>query len=304
MIVLFDVSNLAHRVYHTTFHQDVSGEPCGIPVGFLKTAARVMQTVKELYPGPHFKIAVQDFGRCLWRTEMYPEYKQKRKKPPIEDFMPQMDRLESVLPSFGFTMSKTFGTEADDLIGVYANELVQRTEEDVIIVSSDRDLWQLVNDRIQVYDLQTGRIVNWRLAEEDYGFPISRIVEYKALVGDSSDNIPGAKGIGDVMGRKIMAEWDVLELVEHIEAGKIELDTAPTGIKKVAADTASVRLAGKLCTLATAIEDLFTNEAQEHVRDTIARVLEGQCEFYDPTVAEVQQSLLAVQESDWSYAFE
>ena len=303
MIVLWDVSNLAHRVYHTTFHQDVGGEPCGITYGFLKTAARVTMSLKEMYMEPQFRIAVQDFGRCMWRTEAYPEYKQKRKKPSADDFLPQMDRLEAVLPAFGFTMSKVFGTEADDLIGVYSNEFSQKTSDTVVIVSSDRDLWQLIDDRVLIYDLQSHRIVNKELAEEEFGFPISRIVEYKALAGDSSDNIPGARGVGEVLARKIMAEWDVLDLVEKIEQKVIDINSQPTGIKKVAADTASVRLAGKLCTVARECEDLFTKEAQDHARSIVDKVLTGHAEPMDYSAISLHKSLLQADEN-WEQDFE
>lgn len=206
MYVLQDISSLAHRVYHTTHNFDTNGQPCGIPVGFYGITARILIELRERFMEPANKIACMDWGRCSWRTELYPAYKQKRDRPEIHDFLPQMQTLESSLPSFGFRVCKSFGVEADDLIAVLANELETKTNEQIVIITSDKDLWQLLTPRVQVYDLQTNKLIDTASATEILEFPPDRIVEYKSLAGDTSDNIPGAKGIGKIGAKKIITE--------------------------------------------------------------------------------------------------
>jgi 5'-3' exonuclease len=174
--------------------------------------------LKERFLEPVHKIACMDFGRCAWRSELYPAYKAGRAKPEVSDFLPQMEALETALPGFGFIIAKAIQTEADDIIGTLCYEIEANTNERVICVSSDKDLWQLITDRVSIYDLGNNKIIDGKIAEETLGFPAARLVEYKALAGDTSDNIPGAKGIGEKGATEIVkAVPDLQQLLTDIE---------------------------------------------------------------------------------------
>lgn len=302
MIALFDVSSLAHRVYHTTHHFDINGEPCGIPVGFMKTAGRIVAELKESFLEPMTKVACMDFGRCLWRTELYPEYKAGRSKPKVNDFVPQMQTLENAFPQFGFQVCKAFGTESDDLIGVLANELQTKTAEKIVIVSSDKDLWQLITDQVRIYNLGDDTFVGPQQAQERLGFSHERLVEYKALAGDTSDNIPGAKGIGEKGAKQILeAHPDLREVLEKLEADPTRADGAL--MKKVAASIDSIKLAGKLCTIAQYQDQLWDDVARGAVNSTLEAVLSGKAPSLDETSISLLADLWRTDGSQWTYAF-
>jgi DNA polymerase-1 len=271
MILLTDTSSLAHRIFHTTTQFDLNGEPCGVPVGFLRSMGRICTELKESFFEPITKIACLDFGRCLWRTEMYPEYKAKRDRPKVHDFAPQMDTLERVLPDFGFQVCKAFGTEADDLIGVLAQEFETHTDERIVIVSSDKDLWQLITDRVRIYDLSRDMLIGPDQARELLGFSHERLVEYKALAGDSSDNIPGAKGVGEKTARKILEEHPDLRVLMADLKAREGTEGLSSELKKVHASHESVLLAGKLCTIAQFREQLWDAPARDAIAGDIRR---------------------------------
>lgn len=303
MILLFDGSSLAHRVYHTTRHFDINGRNCGISVGFMKSAARIASELKEQFAEPLFKIACFDFGRCTWRTELYPQYKATRKKPEVSDFRPQMEDLEGVVEQFGFRACKSFGIESDDLLGVLANEFEWKTDERILIMSSDHDLWQLITDRIQIYDLQSNQIITAEGASQHLGFPYQRLVEYKAIAGDSSDNIKGAKGIGEKGAKEILEQHpDLQNLLAELEA---DLGKVPTkgNLKKLYESRESVKLSGKLCTIAQYPDQLWNQEARDVVAEVVDDVLSGRIPQADEITVSSFLDLWRLREPNWTYAF-
>lgn len=301
MIALFDASSLAHRVYHTVHQFDVNQEPCGVPVGFFRTAARITTELKESFLEPITKVACLDFGRCAWRREMYPEYKANR-GPKVADFAPQMNTLETVFPQFGFQVCKSLSTEADDLIGVLAQELEASTDEKIVIVSSDKDLWQLITDRVRIYNLTDDSLIGPEQAKEKLGFGHERLVEYKSLAGDSSDNIPGAKGIGEKGAKELLAAYpDMRDLLSDLEANPGKANTAL--LKKVAASKDNVALAGKLCTIAQYPDQLWDQPARDAVRETKEAILLGRAPTFDEVGTGLLADLWKADGNPWAYAF-
>ncbi len=302
MIVLWDVSSLAHRVYHTSAHFNISGEPCGIPVGYFKVASRICTELKESFLEPIRNVACMDFGRCAKRTELYPEYKAGRKKPATADFLPQMHMLETALPQFGFQICKSFLTEADDLVGVMSQELEVQSEERLVIVSSDKDLWQLITDRVRIYNLGDDSFIGPVEAREKLGFSHERLVEYKSLAGDSSDNIPGAKGVGEKTAKKILDEHpDIRELLASLASTPSE--KVAKDLKKVAESMDSVLLAGKLCTIAQYKDQLWDTAAQEVITQTVDAVLQGKMPPFDAHATALLADMWRVDGGSWPYAF-
>lgn len=303
MITIWDGSSLAHRVYHSVRHFDANRNPCGIPVGFMKTAARICSELKEQFLEPATKIVCFDYGRCVWRSEKYPAYKANRTKPEVSDFRPQMEDLEGVVGQFGFLGCKAYGTEADDLIGVLANELEAQTDERIFIVSSDHDLWQLITDRVHIYDLSNNTIIDPATAQSLLGFPHTRLVEYKAIAGDSSDNIKGAKGIGDKGATQILLDHpDIQTLLADLEANPAIADKGV--LKKLYESREDVKLAGQLCTITQFPEQLWSKEARDAVTGVVRDLLAGRLPTADETGISTFIDLWRLREPDWTAAFQ
>ncbi len=145
---------------------------------------------------PNCIVACFDFPAKTFRHEKYKEYKAGRSKTP-DELKEQFPKVKEVLESFKIPIFEKQGFEADDLIGTITELTKEDTE--VIVLSGDKDMLQLIDDNVKVFLLRRGiqtEIYDERLFVADYGFNSERLVEYKALMGDSSDNISGARGIG------------------------------------------------------------------------------------------------------------
>lgn len=271
MIVIVDTNNIAARAYHTTRTIDSMGMPCGMVDGTLQLLAKVFEKIQASSSEPIIKIATFDHGKCHWRRDLYPEYK-KTRAPKLSDFIPQLERLETVLRAMGFHVVKSLGVEADDIIGVLASHFETNYEDKVVVVTSDKDLWQLISPQVLMYDMHTGGFVDPIRAEEILGFPSDRIVEYKALVGDTSDNIKGAKGIGEKTAKQLLQEYpDVQELVQKVR------ESAPDKgvLKKIADSVDDIMVAGKICTVAREMDDIQSEEAKLVIKDCLDKVAHG-----------------------------
>lgn len=128
-----------------------------------------------------------------FRTKIYPEYKATRDRMP-DDLRSQEALLYELFASLKIPTLAMEGYEADDIIGTLATELSKEPENDVYIVSGDKDLYQFVGENVAVYDTMKRIVARRKEAIEKFGVPPERVVDYLAIVGDSSDNIPGIPG--------------------------------------------------------------------------------------------------------------
>ncbi len=220
-LFLIDGHALAYRTYFAlTGVGDASrwmtkaGEPTAGTYGFTS----VLLSLLEL-EAPEYLAVSFDTGKTF-RDDLYPEYKATRDKMP-DDLRLQIERIREVVTAFGIPILEAEGYEADDVLGTVAK---QAAHEDVtvIILTGDRDLLQLVDESILI------RLAGQKLSEaKDYGIQevIDRyqlkpeqLIDYKAIVGDTSDNIPGVRGVGDKTAVKLLAEYQTLdEIYEHLE---------------------------------------------------------------------------------------
>ncbi len=174
-----------------------------------------------------------DAARATFRNEIYPEYKAQRPEPP-EELIPQFPLVREVARAFNLPAIEQGGYEADDLIATYAR-LAREAGAKVTIVSSDKDLMQLVRDGIEMLDPIKGKTIGSAEVAEKFGVPPEKVVDVQALAGDSVDNVPGVKGISlETAGQLIRLFGDVESLLartkEHerfkrdaeVEAKKIE----------------------------------------------------------------------------------
>ncbi len=220
-LFLIDGHALAYRTYFAlTGVGDASrwmtkaGEPTAGTYGFTSVLLSLLEQEAPEYLAVSF-----DTGKTF-RDDMYPEYKATRDKMP-DDLRLQIERIREVVAAFGIPILEAEGYEADDVLGTVAK---QAAHEDVtvIILTGDRDLLQLVDESILI------RLAGQKLSEaKDYGIQEvvdryqlkpEQLIDYKAIVGDTSDNIPGVRGVGDKTAVKLLNEYQTLdEIYEHLE---------------------------------------------------------------------------------------
>jgi len=219
---LIDGHALAYRTYYAlTRAGDASrwttksGEPTAGTYGFASVLLRLIER-----DAPEYLAVSFDTGRTF-RDEAYPAYKATRAKMP-EDLAPQLDRIRELVAAFGIPILEREGYEADDVLGTVAERAAGQGVE-VTILTGDRDLLQLADDHVTV------RLAGQKLSEaidygpdevkQRFGIEAPQIVDYKALVGDASDNIPGVSGIGEKTAVALLTEYGTLdEIYNHLEA--------------------------------------------------------------------------------------
>ncbi|MFN8454113.1 MAG: DNA polymerase I [Anaerolineae bacterium] len=210
-LILIDGHALAYRAYFgmpATF-STAAGEPTHAVYGF----ANMLLAVWKEY-NPDYFIVTFDAGDTF-RHELYGEYKATREKMP-DDLSSQITRIEQLVKAFNMPVFTKEGYEADDLLGTLATQAAAQGIE-TLIVTGDRDAFQLVNPHIKVvYPGGQNRFNERKLYDEAevearFGVPPGQLVDLKAMVGDTSDNIPGIKGIGDKTAAKLLQQYGSLE---------------------------------------------------------------------------------------------
>ncbi len=226
-----------------------SGEPTAGVFGFASVLLRILDQER-----PDYLAVAFDTGRTF-RDEIFAEYKATREKMP-EDLVPQIDRIRQVVDSFNIPRLEREGYEADDVLGSAARWAVEQGLG-VKIITGDRDLLQLVEDRI-VVNLPAGRSLSEARdytgpdVEEYLGVPPDQVVDFKALVGDKSDNIPGVKGVGEKTAIRLLQNYQTLDgIYAHLD----ELKKGERG--KLEADREQAYLSQKLAAIVTNLDVTF-----------------------------------------------
>lgn len=202
-LLIIDGNSIVNRAFYALpLLTNQFGEFSNAVYGFSNILTKSILEYKPKYIAVAF-----DFGKKTFRNEIYAEYKGTRKGMP-QELAVQMPILKELLNSMGIKYFEKSGIEADDIIGTIAQE--KNVEK--IILSGDRDLFQLINDNTKVIFTKKGvsevEIVDATKLKELMGLTPNQIVEYKALRGDSSDNIPGVSGIGDKTALSLIDEFD------------------------------------------------------------------------------------------------
>lgn len=207
-LVLIDSNALIHRAFHALPPlTKKDGTPTGAVYGYALTLLNVLDQLK-----PDYIVATFDLKGPTFRHEKYKEYKANRKKAP-DELYEQIPLVKKLLQSYGVPIFEKSGFEADDIIGTIAKEENGGIEK--IIVTGDMDALQLVDDNVKVFTLRKGIkdtvIYDAAAVKERYNLTPKQIIDYKALRGDASDNIPGVKGIGDKGATNLLNEYGDLE---------------------------------------------------------------------------------------------
>ncbi|MFW6109971.1 MAG: 5'-3' exonuclease [Patescibacteria group bacterium] len=214
-LILVDGHSVLHRAYHA-FPKSLStseGELTNAVYGFTRGLLSVLGKF-----GPQWIAVCFDTAGPTFRHEEYKPYKEHR--PEMEEELKvQLDRVHQVVETFDFPTFEMEGYEADDLIGTLCLQAEKKDQiSEIVVVTDDRDLLQLVNEKIKVYLARRDEVWDKDKVRKEYGFEPKKIVDYKALRGDPSDNIPGVRGVGPQRAKDLLANFSSLEdIYQHLE---------------------------------------------------------------------------------------
>ena len=219
--ILVDGNNLLFRSYYATAYngnlmKNSNGFPTNAIFGFVNMINKIILEEK-----PEYMLVAFDKGKNF-RHEKYKEYKDGRIKTP-EDLLLQFPYAKMVLENMGIKYLEVDNYEADDIIGTYARLADEDRNYDATIISSDKDLLQLISDDVNVKLLKQKDyiLMNTDTFKEYYGVEPIKMIDLKALMGDASDNIPGVKGIGEKTAINLIKEYESLEnLYDKIDTVK------------------------------------------------------------------------------------
>ena len=219
-LVLIDGNSLINRAFYATPPLSAKdGTPTNAVYAFVNMLVRIIGDIK-----PRYMLVAFDRKEPTFRHQMYADYKGTRKPMP-EDLRPQIDLMKKVLDTMGISRYEQAGIEADDIIG----SMAKRYKGDTIIITGDKDSFQLVDETTSVYFTRRGitetEIYSNENFKEKTGIEPIQIIDLKSMMGDSSDNIPGIAGVGEKTALSLVEKYGSLEnLYSHIDelSGKLK----------------------------------------------------------------------------------
>jgi len=220
-LFLLDGTALAYRAHFAMARSGLTapdGRPTGATYGFTMTLRRILEQERPE------RIAVAfDPPGPTFRHEQFAEYKATRERMP-EDLITQLDDMREIVRAHGIPIFERPGYEADDVIGTLAKQAEDAGEE-VMLVTGDKDLMQLVSDKVQLYNVFKPKvdlvIEGFEAVEAKFGTTPDHVIDVLAIMGDSSDNIPGVKGIGEKGAAKLIQQFgSVAGVLEHLDEVK------------------------------------------------------------------------------------
>ncbi len=270
LLVILDSHGIIFRSYYAL--RDVltvrrTGEPVAAVFGYANSLLTVFTELQ-----PTHVIAAWDASSETFRKGVDDRYKATRRPTP-DDLVPQFDRVRDILDAFHIPLVERAGYEADDILGTFARQAAAQGIE-TVIVTLDNDIVQLVEPHIRVYMYRLYQrdyvMYDEEAVHERWGFEPRQMIDYKALVGDTSDNIPGVKGIGEKGAKNLIEEWGSLEaMIDHLDEIK-----PPRAQKALTTGLDEAKLSKELATIVTDVPDLELSldgaELQDYDR---ARVL-------------------------------
>src|SRR5215510_7285532 len=209
-VYLIDGSGYIFRAFHALppLTRKSDGLPTGAVHGFCGMLWKLIQDSRKS-SGPTHIAVIFDYSEKTFRNEIYQDYKAHR--PPVpEELVPQFGLIRDAVKAFNIACLEEEGYEADDLIATYARQALAADGE-VIIVSSDKDLMQLVGPGVSMLDTMKNRTIGPDEVRERFGVPPEKVVDVQSLAGDSTDNVPGVPGIGVKTAAELINEYGDLE---------------------------------------------------------------------------------------------
>ncbi len=250
-VFLIDGSSFVFRAYYQSIRQDqkYNYRTDRLPTGAVRLfATKVLQFIRDGAAGfkPTHLAMIFDKTENSFRRDLYPAYKAHRKDPP-DELVPQFPLMRATVSAFGMVPIEQGRYEADDIIATYARQ-AREAGADVLIVSADKDLMQLVDPCVSMYDPASGQAGVAGSREERrfgpaevveyFGVGADRVIDVQALAGDSTDNVPGAPGIGLKTAAQLITEYGDLETLlarasEIKQPKRREALTDPESVKRI-----------------------------------------------------------------------
>src|SRR5258705_10120254 len=243
-VFLVDGSSYIFRAYHALppLHRKSDGLQVNAVLGFCNMLWKLLRDMKPEERPTHLAV-IFDKSERTFRNELYADYKAHRPDAPA-DLIPQFPLIREAVRAFDIPCLEMLGFEADDLIATYARQACE-VKANVTIVSSDKDLMQLVNDCVIMYDTMKDKKIGIPEVIEKFGVPPDKVIEVQSLIGDSTDNVPGVPGIGVKTAAQLIGEYGDLETL-LARAGEIKQEKRRQSL----IDNAELaRLSKKLVTL-------------------------------------------------------
>src|SRR5882724_8257926 len=221
-VFLVDGSSYIFRAYHALppLNRKSDGLQVNAVLGFCNMLWKLLRDMKPEERPTHLAV-IFDKSEHTFRNTLYPAYKAHRPDAPA-DLIPKFPLIRDATRAFDIPCLEMLGFEADDLIATYARQACA-VQANVTIVSSDKDLMQLVNDCVIMYDTMKDKKIGVAEVIEKFGVPPEKVIEVQALIGDSSDNVPGVPGIGVKTAAQLIGEFGDLETLLQ-RAGEIKQD--------------------------------------------------------------------------------
>ncbi len=217
---LVDGSGYIFRAYYALppLSRKSDGLPTGAVSGFSNMLFKLLEDSRsddtENKP-THFAV-IFDSARKNFRNDIYKDYKANRSEPP-EDLAPQFEYIRKAVKAFNVPCIEQINYEADDLIATYAEKIISSGAK-VTVISSDKDLMQLVSKKIRLYDPMKNKVIGEKEVVEKFGVKPTQVVDVQSLAGDSSDNVPGVPGIGIKTAAELINKYKNLEnLLKRVE---------------------------------------------------------------------------------------
>lgn len=254
-LILVDGSGYLYRAYHALPDLSTSS---GVPTGAITGVINMLFKLIDDYD-PEYFVVVFDAPGGSFRNEIYQEYKAHRSKMP-EDLREQIEPLKNIINALNFSTLVIPGVEADDVIGTISKK-AESLDLDVLISTSDKDMAQLVTKDIRIINSNTQNLLDEKGVFEKFGVKPNQIIDYLALIGDQSDNIPGVQGVGPKTAQKLLEEFVTLE---NLLANLDNIEGKKSIIEKIKNTLSDLPLFKQLVTIDIKVD--ITHKIQDFLR--------------------------------------
>ncbi|HSM13675.1 MAG TPA: DNA polymerase I [Thermoanaerobaculia bacterium] len=212
LLLIDGYHNIFRAFYAIRELTNSKGEPINAVLGFVQMLRKLLRDERPDYVG-----VALDVSDVTFRTEKYADYKANRAPMP-EELRPQIPRIRAAIEAFRIPILELDNYEADDVMGTLSRRAAEQGL-DVVLVTADKDMFQLVGDGVRLFHSGRGKLYDAALVEQDFGVPPAQVADVLALMGDAVDNVPGVPGIGEKGARQLILEHGSVEkLLDSVEA--------------------------------------------------------------------------------------
>ena len=255
-LILVDGSSYLYRAFFASQQADLR-TAAGVPTGAIRLMTNMLRSLLKQYPDSPVAVVFDAKGKSF-RNDIYPEYKANRAAMP-DELRSQVAPIHAIIQAMGLPLLVIEGVEADDVIGTLARQATEQQIE-ILISTGDKDMAQLVSPHVTLIDTMKGEVTDRHGVIERFGVPPELIIDYLALMGDSSDNIPGMAGVGPKTAVALLQGIGGIETIaSNLEnVASLAFRGSKTFAEKFREQEAVVRLSYQLATIKTDVELAIT----------------------------------------------